>query len=39
LLFEYLKGRKADPPIVTIEPHREEDLWPSLEYLEKFWPW
>jgi sugar phosphate isomerase/epimerase len=39
LLFEYLKGRKTDPPIVTIEPHREEDLWPSLEYLEKFWPW
>lgn len=39
LLFEYLKGRKADPPIVTIEPHREEDLWPSLEYLERFWPW
>ena len=39
LLFEYLKGRKSDPPIVTIEPHREEDLWPSLEYLERFWPW
>lgn len=39
LLFKYLKGRKSDPPIITIEPHREEDVWPSLEYLERFWPW
>ncbi len=39
LLFKYLQGRKSDPPIITIEPHREEDLWPSLEYLERFWPW
>lgn len=39
MLFEYLKRRKKDPPIVTIEPHREEDLWPSLEYLESIWPW
>ena len=39
LLFKYLKGRKSDPPLVTIEPHREKDVWPSLEYLERLWPW
>ena len=39
LLFNYLRERKSDPPVITIEPHREEDLWPSLEYLERFWPW
>jgi len=39
LLFNYLKHRKSDPPVVTIEPHREEDLWPSLKYLESIWPW
>ncbi len=26
-------------PIITLEPHREEELWPSLTYLEKIWPW
>jgi hypothetical protein len=25
--------------MITLEPHREEDLWPSLEYLAKLWPW
>jgi hypothetical protein len=30
LLFNYLRERKSDPPVITIEPHREEDLWPSL---------
>jgi sugar phosphate isomerase/epimerase len=38
-LLKYVKGKKADPPIITIEPHKEEDLWPSLEYLESIWPW
>lgn len=39
MLFEYLRVNKAHPPIITLEPHREEDLWPSLEYLENIWPW
>ncbi len=39
LLFNYLKKRRTGPPVMTIEPHREEDLWPSLEYLENIWPW
>lgn len=36
-LFSLLKDRK--PPVVTLEPHKEEDLLPSLDYLEKIWPW
>jgi len=28
-----------DRPIITIEPHKEQDLAPSLQYLEKIWPW
>lgn len=33
--------RKASPrqPVITLEPHREEDLLPSLRYLEGLWPW
>lgn len=38
-LFKYLRNRRMDPPIITLEPHREEDLWPSLQYLENIWPW
>ena len=39
MLFRYLKDKQIEPSIITIEPHREEDLWPSLEYLENIWPW
>jgi sugar phosphate isomerase/epimerase len=39
VLFEYLKKKKNTPPIVTLEPHEEEALWPSLEYLTAAWPW
>ena len=39
LLFEYLKSREGSKPIITLEPHRDEDLWGSLEYLESAWPW
>lgn len=39
MLFGYLKENRNSPPIITLEPHREEDLWPSLEYLAKIWPW
>ncbi|MFC1822203.1 sugar phosphate isomerase/epimerase family protein [Thermodesulfobacteriota bacterium] len=39
LLLKFLKERDLEPPIVTMEPHREEDLWASLTYLEKIFPW
>ena len=39
LLFSYLKSNRNSPPVVTLEPHREEDLWPSLKNLAKIWPW
>ena len=39
LLFNYLKSNNISPPIITLEPHQEEDLWPSLEYLARIWPW
>ena len=34
-----LKAIRNSPPVVTLEPHREEDLPVSFEYLEKIWPW
>lgn len=37
--FQHLKRVKKEPPVITLEPHREKDFWPSLEYLAKFWPW
>jgi sugar phosphate isomerase/epimerase len=39
LLFAHLKSKNLSRPIITMEPHREEDLWPSLDYLAKVWPW
>jgi sugar phosphate isomerase/epimerase len=38
-LFRQLIASREEPPVVTFEPHKEEDLWPSVEYLEKIWPW
>lgn len=38
-LFDYLAGHRPTPPIITIEPHREQDLAPALEYLSRVWPW
>jgi sugar phosphate isomerase/epimerase len=38
-LFNFLKSNNRPQPIITLEPHEEEHLWPSLAYLEKFWPW
>jgi sugar phosphate isomerase/epimerase len=35
LLMETLEGQ----PIVTLEPHREEDVRPTLAYLAEVWPW
>lgn len=37
--FKQLKRLRDTPPVVTLEPHREEDLVPSLQYLENIWPW
>ena len=37
--FEKLRSIKTEAPVMTLEPHRERDLQPSLEYLEKIWPW
>jgi sugar phosphate isomerase/epimerase len=38
-LLETLAAERQFPPLITLEPHKEEDLWPSLEYLGKNWPW
>ncbi len=38
-LFHYLGDRYAQAPAVTLEPHREEDIWPSLAALAELWPW
>ncbi|MFZ0449375.1 MAG: sugar phosphate isomerase/epimerase family protein [Desulfatiglandaceae bacterium] len=35
LLVKILKGS----PVVTLEPHREEDVRPTIAYLAKVWPW
>ena len=38
-LFAYLEAHRSQPPVVTMEVHRPEDIWPSLEYLRTLWPW
>jgi len=38
-LFKLLTAVSPIRPVVTLEPHREEELWPSLKYLDKIWPW
>jgi len=38
-LFKYLKKNMSISPIVTLEPHEEKDLWPSMEYLAQEWLW
>lgn len=38
-LFKLLTAISSIQPVITLEPHREEELWPSLRYLEKIWPW
>ena len=38
-LFRRLSAIKNEPPLITLEPHTEDALWSSLEYLEKTWPW
>jgi sugar phosphate isomerase/epimerase len=38
-LFDHLRSRKAALPVITLEPHGEENLWPCFEYLEQVWDW
>jgi sugar phosphate isomerase/epimerase len=38
-LFRALRELRDTPLPITLEPHEEADLAPSLEYLEKIWPW
>jgi sugar phosphate isomerase/epimerase len=38
-LFAYLKAERPRPPVVTMEVHRPDDLWESLDYLQRLWPW
>ena len=37
--FQHLAALFPTPPVITLEPHQEEALAPSLSYLEKIWPW
>jgi sugar phosphate isomerase/epimerase len=37
--FHVLRKAVAGPPVVTLEPHRKEEVWPSLEFLAEEWPW
>ncbi|MDY6881105.1 MAG: sugar phosphate isomerase/epimerase [Thermodesulfobacteriota bacterium] len=38
-LFRKLRTLMTRPPIITMEPHQEGDLRPSLQYLQEIWPW
>ena len=37
--FRNLHALVQTPPLITLEPHTEAALWPSLNYLESIWPW
>ncbi len=37
-LFDYLRVNRPNRPVLTIEPHRKEDLWPSMHYLQQYGP-
>jgi sugar phosphate isomerase/epimerase len=39
LFFQEMKKHFPSPPLITLEPHREEDVGPSLRFLERCWPW
>jgi sugar phosphate isomerase/epimerase len=38
-LFAFLKAECPHPPVMTLEIHRPDDVWVSLECLERIWPW
>lgn len=37
--FRALREIRDEPLPITLEPHQEADLAPSLEYLGQIWPW
>jgi sugar phosphate isomerase/epimerase len=37
-LMAHLNSTRDTPPIITLEPHTEKDLWDSLAFLENNWP-
>ncbi|HHP7234169.1 MAG TPA: sugar phosphate isomerase/epimerase family protein [Desulfobacterales bacterium] len=39
MLLKHLRRIHPTPPVVTLEPHAEDSLRPSLNYLERHWPW
>jgi len=40
ILFRHLKSHSSGaPPVITLEPHTEDALEPSLVYLSAIWPW
>jgi sugar phosphate isomerase/epimerase len=40
MLFQYLEKLFSEgPPLITLEPHTEDALEPSLDYLSAIWPW
>ena len=38
-LFDYMVEHEIKPRAVTLEPHQEGDLWPSIVSLAEVWPW
>ena len=32
-------GDRRPPPLITLEPHQEGSLQPSLDFLAQIWPW
>lgn len=38
-LLGRLKRLRPEPPVITLEPHREDALDPSLAHLQSIWPW
>jgi sugar phosphate isomerase/epimerase len=38
-LFSFLKAKRTNPPVMTMEVHRSDDLWASLKCLQRLWPW
>ena len=35
-VWHYIRSKKENPPVITLEPHEKEDLLNSLEYLEPY---
>lgn len=39
MLFRQLRSLETPPLAITLEPHEEAALWPSLKHIEALWPW